>query len=456
MTPFFWSARRLASAYRSGETTPLAVTEALLERIGRLEPDLNAFATVLSDSALERARQAGAELASGDDRGPLHGIPVVVKDLMAVEGAPTGFGSTVGRVPRADRDAAVVARLRRAGAVLLGKTNLLEYAYGAVNPAVGSTRNPHDRARTAGGSSGGSAAAVAAGLAPLAIGTDTGGSIRIPAAYCGVVGLKPSYGTVPVEGVFPLSWTLDHVGPLARSAGDAALLLAVLAGSPPAPANTPDAAGDGTLHGVRLGVPRGYVDAVTLEAPVRASLQAAEEAAAGDGATVVELDFGELAGANDALLDILLPEATVIHEQYIGAEADGYAATTRAQLEAGRSLPAVRYLAALARRRRLSAAFDATVAGVDALLMPAVPTVAPAEDPAVDGQEGAVEMHFSGPFNLVGAPAVALPFSASAGLPAGVQLVGARGSDARLLALASALAALEPEPSLPPGRFGPG
>jgi len=455
VTPGSWSARRLADAYRRGETTPLAATEALLERIGALEPGLNAFATVLADTALERAQQAGAELASGDDRGPLHGIPVVVKDLMAVRGAPTGFGSAVGRVARAERDAAVVARLRRAGAVLLGKTNLLEFAYGAVNPAVGPTRNPHDLGRTAGGSSGGSAAAVAAGLAPLALGTDTGGSIRIPAAYCGVVGLKPSYGAVPVDGVFPLSWTLDHVGPLARTAEDAALLLRALAGAEPAATGGEAHRAAGTLDGVRLGVPRGYVDAVPLDPPVRASLRAAEAAAREAGAVIVDLDLGELAEANDALLDILPPEATVIHEQYIGVGVEGYAATTRDQLEAGRSVPAVRYLRALERRRRLTDVFDGLAAGVDALLTPAVATVAPAEDPAVNGQEGAAEMHFSGPFNVVGAPAVSVPFCASAGLPAGLQLVGARGHDARLLELAAALAARAPVACLPPAPYGP-
>lgn len=462
MNPAFASARRLAAAYRSGETTPLAVVEALLERIARLDPHLNAFAVVLADEARARAERAGRELAGGEDRGPLHGVPVVVKDLMAVEGAPTGFGSRVGGVARAQRDAVVVARLRKAGAVVLGKTNLLEYAYGAVHPEVGPTRNPHDLQRTAGGSSGGSAAAVAAGLAPLAIGTDTGGSIRIPASYCGVVGHKPTYQMVPVEGVFPLSWTLDHVGPLARTAADAADLLAVMAGFPSSTAGAgsrgegaakgggPGASVPVRWRGLRVGVPRAYLDAVDLERPVRAAQQAAEQALAQAGAVVVDAPLGPLAHANDTLLDILYPEASVLHEQYMRDDPGGYAPATRAQLEFGFTVPATRYLRALETRRSLIALFDDLFTGLDLLLMPAVNTVAPAEDPAVSGQEGAAEMHFSGPFDVVGAPAVALPFNTAPGMPVGLQLVGPRGRDARLLAQADALGRLSPV-TLTPG-----
>jgi len=458
VTAPFLSGRRLAAAYRSGELTPTGVTEALLQRIAELDPDLNAFALVLADSALARAEQMQHELAAGVDRGPLHGVPVAIKDLMAVAGAPTGFGSRVGRVERAERDAAVVARLREAGAILVGKTNLLEYAYGAVHPEVGPTRNPHDLGRTAGGSSGGSAAAVAAGLTTLAIGTDTGGSIRIPAAYCGVFGHKPTYGRVPVDGVFPLSWTLDHVGPLARTAGDAADLLVLMADGPEAlrqRGTRPD--GDTPpLTGLRFGVPRAYVDAVDLEPPVRAALDAAERALAEAGAAVMDAPLGALERANEALLDILYPEASVLHEQYMSSSAEGYAAATRSQLEYGFTVPATRYLRALETRRALTAVSDDLLAGFDALLMPAVNTVAPAEDPVVSGQEGAVEMHFSGPFDLVGAPAVTVPFNARPGLPVGLQLVAARGADARLLELAGALAALAPVTPRPGPPFGPG
>ena len=222
----------LGAGYRSGRFTPVDVVEQALERLLRLEPALNAFANPMADVVRAQALQATIDLAAGRDLGPLHGIPVAIKDLIEVAGMPTGYGSQVHAPRMADHDALLVARLRAAGAVIFGKTNLLEYAYGIAHPAVGQTNNPHDPSRTAGGSSGGSAAAVAAGIVPLAIGTDTGGSIRIPAAYCGIVGLKPSYGLVPLNGVFPLSCSLDHAGPLARNVEDVALALACLAGCP--------------------------------------------------------------------------------------------------------------------------------------------------------------------------------------------------------------------------------
>ena len=450
MSAPYLSAAELAVAYRGGELTPTAAVEAALARLEALKPRLNAFATVLAEDALDAAARATRELAAGVDRGPLHGVPVAVKDLVSVAGVPTGFGSRVGRVARADSDAEVVARLRAAGAVLLGTTNLLEYAYGAVHPAIGATRNPHDLSRTSGGSSGGSAAAVAAGIVPLALGTDTGGSIRIPASYCGVVGLKPSYGTVPMRGVFPLSWTLDHVGPLARSAADAGTLLATIAAGE-------RAAGRGAgsrapaLRGARIGVPRAYTRRVELEPAVAAALGAAEQALQEAGATLVEADFDGLELANEALPSILYPEASVLHEQYIRATPEGYAPATRAQIELGFAIPATVYLRALQARRALTEAYDRHMHGLDALLTPAVNTVAPAEDPVVSGSEGAAEMHFSGPFNVVGAPAVAVPFNAAPGLPVGLQLAAARGDDARLLQLADALAALAPtRPPRPP------
>ena len=220
----------LGAAYRTGALTPREVIEVALARIADTEPTLNAFADPLAESARAEADRSGEALRAGRDLGPLHGIPVAIKDLIEVAGAPTGWGTKVEPPRIAAQDATLVARLRAAGAVILGKTNCLEYAYGVPHPEIGQTNNPHDPSRTAGGSSGGSAAAVAAGIVPLSVGTDTGGSIRIPAAYCGIVGLKPTYGLVPLDGVFPLSWSLDHAGPLARSVGDARLLLAVLSG----------------------------------------------------------------------------------------------------------------------------------------------------------------------------------------------------------------------------------
>ncbi len=225
----------VAAGYRDGSLSPVAVTELALARIAALNPVLNAFITVTADQARAAAQRAEEELRRGEDRGLLHGIPIALKDLIDTAGVRTTCGGRIlaDHVPA--RNAPIVDRLEAAGAVLVGKTNLLEFAYGIVHPDVGPTWNPWAPDRTAGGSSGGSAAAVAAGLCYAAVGTDTGGSIRIPAAYCGVAGLKPTYGLVSTQGIFPLSWSLDHAGPIARTSADAALLLQVLLGEETAP-----------------------------------------------------------------------------------------------------------------------------------------------------------------------------------------------------------------------------
>src|SRR5882672_9135006 len=226
----FLSIPALGARYRDRSLSPVAITRQALDRIATLDRSLNSFITVCADESLAQAAAAERELAAGRDRGSLQGVPVAVKDLIDVAGVPTTYASRADspRMPAAD--AALVRRLKEAGAVILGKTNLLEYAYGAVHPDFGQTNNPWDPKRTSGGSSGGSAAAVAAGLCFAAVGTDTGGSIRIPAAYCGAVGLKPSYGLVDLDGVQALSWSLDHAGPLARSCADAGLLLEAMSG----------------------------------------------------------------------------------------------------------------------------------------------------------------------------------------------------------------------------------
>src|SRR5688572_20352238 len=228
----FSSIAVLGTAYRNGSTSPVEIVRGSLDRIARLDPTLNSFITVLKAESLAQAESAARELKAGRDRGPLHGVPIAIKDLIDMAGVATTFASRAGSPRLAKTDAALVRNLKEAGAIVLGKTNLLEYAYGAVHPDFGQTNNPWDPRRTSGGSSGGSAAAVAAGLCFAAVGTDTGGSIRIPASYCGVTGLKPSFGRVSLAGVQALSPTLDHAGPLARSCADAALALAGMTGTP--------------------------------------------------------------------------------------------------------------------------------------------------------------------------------------------------------------------------------
>jgi len=431
----------LGTLYRAGTLTPRMVTEACLDRIARLDPALNAFATVTADLALAAADRAGAELAAGRDRGPLHGVPVALKDLIDLGGVPTGYGAAPVFQTRPVRSAELADRIGTAGAVILGKTSMLEFAYGAVNPTVGQTNNPWDGTRTAGGSSGGSAAAVAAGLAFAAVGTDTGGSIRIPAAYCGIVGLKPTYGQVPLAGVFPLSPTLDHAGPMARTSGDALALLDVLTGG----------SGDtGPLGpaGRRFGILRDHADAPCIRPDIRSAFDSACAALADAGAHFTDIRLPELSGMAGALLDILLPEAALIHETRHAAHAGHYAAATRAQIEAGFAASGLAYLKGLDHRRGLTAAMETALDGLDALIAPTAPWVAPAEDPVVVDDAGFDEMLCTGPANLAGLPSVSL-FGGTGqdGLPAGLMLTGPRGADRSLLRLAAGI-----ERVIPPQR----
>jgi aspartyl-tRNA(Asn)/glutamyl-tRNA(Gln) amidotransferase subunit A len=433
----FMSVTALGRAYRDGSLSPVDVVRLSLQRMDALEPALNAVAHRLDDSALAQAEQAAAELRVGTDRGPLHGIPVAIKDLIEVKGVPTGFGSKVRPPAIATEDAVLVQHLRKAGAIILCKANLLEYAYGIAHPDVGQTNNPHDVGRTSGGSSGGSAAVVAAGIVPLAVGTDTGGSIRIPASYCGVVGLKPSFGLVSLEGVFPLSWSLDHAGPLARSVEDAALLLAGMTG-----AHTP--LPEGSLAGLRIGAVSFQCESLELTDAVAANLARSLEQLAQAGATIIRIEIPELALANPQLRRIILPEASVIHSELHAENAAGYAPRTRAQVEAGFEANAVDYIRARNFQLSLRHAVEAAFADVDVLMGPSVPFPAPVEDPEFteDGEDG--EMLSSGFANMTGQPSLSLPSGMDGHLPLGLQLTGPMGDDDRLLQLARAVEAVLP------------
>jgi aspartyl-tRNA(Asn)/glutamyl-tRNA(Gln) amidotransferase subunit A len=434
----------LGAAFRSGAFAPTDATETCLQRIALHDGALNAMITVTDESAVSAAARAGRELRAGVDRGPLHGVPVVLKDLIDVAGVPTGYGSAPAFRSLPTRNAALVDRLVAAGAVILGKTNLLEFAYGAVNPLVGQTNNPWDAVRTSGGSSGGSAAAVAAGMAFAGVGTDTGGSIRVPAAYCGVVGLKPTFGLVPLEGVFPLSWTLDHAGPIARTSADALAFLDALAGTSGPTTPLP-------IAGRRFGVIRAHVDDPCIRADVRAAFTAACQRLVDAGATLVDVHLPELEGMAQAVIDILLPEAAIIHAVRLAEHPEAYGPQTLAQIEAGPGVSAIAYLRARDHRRRLTEAMEEAVVGLDALIAPAVPWVAPAEDPAVHGDEGYAEMHCTAPANLSGQPSVSIYGGpGEAGLPTGLMLTGPRGGDRRLLRVCMGIEVVLP-PAAPPG-----
>ncbi|HEX8008231.1 MAG TPA: amidase family protein [Trebonia sp.] len=409
---------------------------AAYERLERLGRPVNAVASVV----------AAPERAAG---GPLAGRPVAVKDIIAVAGLPTGCGSPASDPAPATGDATVVQRLRAAGAEVFATTQCLEYAAGFAHPEIGDTRNPRDPSRTSGGSSGGSAAVVAAGVCELALGTDTGGSVRIPAAYCGVVGLKPSYGMLPVEGVFPLSPSCDHVGTLTATVSGAADLLAALA-DPAASVGFAETAttvrsatsfqpmrgGDGAPV-FTVGVLTAQLADPTVTPEVRAAVSGALATLDAAGWQVRQLTapwLDELAEWEEVLAAIVAREGSVVHR---GRGTSRYAEGTRALLTFGESVEDERYSDALARRAELTAAVDASLAGVDVLAGPTVGYQAPEQDPPFGVGEDSGEGRFTGPYNLTGHPAISLPVPV-AGLPVGLQLAGRRGGDLPLLRVAAA------------------
>jgi len=429
----------LTRRLRDGTTTSEAATAACLERIDALNPRLNAFITVLADRALTDARRADQERRAGVDRGPLHGVPLSVKDLIDVAGVPTTAASSVRREAVARRDAPVVDRLRQAGAVLIGKCNLHEFAYGTTGEesAYGPSRHPRDPTRSPGGSSSGSAVSVAAGMCAGSVGTDTGGSVRIPAALCGLVGLKPGYGELSCAGVVPLSWSLDHVGPLAHTVDDAWTLFGAMRGDPPAERET----SSGRLT-ARLGVPRAYfLD--TLEDGVRARFEDAVERLRLAGAGVDDVWIPHAADAGPVYLHIQAPEAATYHAPTLDRTPDAYTPNVRMRLEAGRYLLAEDYVRARRGQQVLSREVSAALDACDALLLPTVPIGAPpigAPTVELDGRPEPVRsvmLRLTQLFNLTGHPAITIPAGVNAlGLPCGVQLVGRRSETERLLALA--------------------
>jgi len=436
----------LGKLYRAKQVSPVEVVQAVLERAGRLNPRLNAFITLLREDALQAARQAEQDFARGVDRGPLQGVPFSLKDIFDTAGIPTTAGSPQwrGRVP--DQTATSARRLLDAGGILIGKCNLLEFAYGIVHPEFGQCNNPWDTGRTSGGSSSGSAASIAAGIGYGSLGTDTGGSIRIPAAYCGVVGLKPTYGRVSRHGVFPLSWSLDHVGTLARSVEDTALLLGIIAGRDDldvssAHAAVPDyrAALTRRLDGVRVGVLEQHMDHPDLRPGVGEATWAAVRELEKLGATLVPIRLNGLDEADPAMLVTILPEATLAHETMLRTHPERYAEMTRQQFELGTLLPAVDYLRAQQYRTRLMNEFMAALRNVDVLVNPSVAFEAPAEDPVVAAGEGSDEARRTGPYNLTGLPAVSVPCGfGPQGLPLGLQVAAAPFAEETLLRVAYA------------------
>ena len=427
---------------QSRTVTATAVVEECLAEIARRDPELNAFITVMSDAARETAQLADAEIAAGRYRGPLHGVPISIKDLIDVRGIPTTAASRVRVGSAARTDAPVVARLRQAGAILIGKCNLHEFAFGTTGEesAFGPTRNPHDTGRSPGGSSSGSAAAVAAGFSFASVGTDTGGSIRIPSAACGLVGLKPAFGELPCDGVVPLSQSLDHVGPLARSVSDAGVLYRVMAGEErPATLMPADASGP---HGLRLGLPRTYfLD--HLDPGVRNSFDQAIERLRFAGCVVNDVEIKHAADIVPIYLHIVLTEAAAYHTRTLESCPEDYTPAVRLRLEIGRYVLAEDYVRAQRGRELLRQEVEAALARHDALVLPTLPIPAPplgASTVVVGGTEDSVRnvtLRLTQLFSLTGHPAISIPCGTTPeGLPCGLQLVGPAGRTTDLLALA--------------------
>jgi aspartyl-tRNA(Asn)/glutamyl-tRNA(Gln) amidotransferase subunit A len=441
-----------AELVRRREVSPVELTRACLARIERLNPTLNAFITVTAEAAVAAARAAEAEIQRGNWRGPLHGLPVALKDLIDTAGVRTTAASALvaERVPA--HDAEVVRRLKAAGAVLIGKTNLHEFAYGGSSliSHFGVVRNPRDPSRIAGGSSGGSAAAVAAGLCYAALGTDTAGSIREPAAFCGIVGLKPSYGLVSTRGVLPLSYSLDHVGPMTRSVRDAALVLEAIAGFDPEDPGSHDygrhefaAACERAQPPLRVGVARDFFF-TDLDADVAACIDRALQAMRRLGA-----ELREVAIPVNTDRTVQSGEAYAYHARFVAESPQLYQPETLRRIRSGADITAAAYIAKRRELDLLRRAAPAIFAEVDVLLTPTTPVL----PPPVSELQGDIEqlrrrelimLRNTRPFDVLGLPAISVPCGLTpAGLPVGVQIAGPPGGDALMLQAARAFESMQ-------------
>lgn len=445
--PALLTIAELGAAFRVRRLAPVEVTQHCLARIARLDPALHAFITVTADLALDQARAAEAELARGHDRGPLHGVPIALKDLIDTAGVRTTGASALfeDRVPT--EDAEVVRRLRDAGAVVLGKLNLHELAYGG-SGVVGhfpATRNPRSTAHICGGSSSGSAAAVAAGLCYAALGTDTSGSIRLPASLCGIVGFMPTYGLVSLRGVIPLSSSYDHVGPMTRTVRDAALVLQAIAGHDRL-----------DITSVALPVPA-YAAALDTERP-RTRIGVARrhffDELDGEVAAAVARALGVLASLGARLRDIALPvdddrtvfraESYAFHRPWVARSPERYQPETLRRIRTGEAVTAADYIDKWQHLQQLRRGFGGSFADVDLIVTPTVPVPAPsfaeleAQPEALRSRE-LLLMRNTRPFDIWGTPALTVPCgTTSAGLPIGLQIAGPAGADADVLRLGAA------------------
>ena len=442
----------VAPLLRSRQLSPVELTEQALQRVAQDDPAINAFQLVLDEQARAAARQAEAEIAAGEYRGPLHGVPVAIKDLLAMRGTVTTAGSRVLGERVTQYDSAAVERLTAAGAIIVGKTRLSEFAYwpGSTNPHYGFTHNPWQLDHDTGGSSSGSAAAVADGMVFAALGSDTGCSIRIPAAFCGIVGLKPTFGRASLYGCDPLSWSLDHLGPLTRSVEDAALLLAVLAGydeRDPRTRRNSDFALPSNLHagvqGLRIGVLREDGTGKPLaNDETLAGWRTALDALESQGATLVEIDLPEMDLMRSISGALLAMEAATLHAPMLAAHYDLYGSFARGRLVRAFMYGPRDFTRAQQARQTIRRRWDAIFTQVDLLSLPAHPDAAPKL-----GEPASTALMNS--FNATGWPAITVPCGVNgAGLPLSIQLVGRPWDEATVLRAAQAVEAAKLMPAL--------
>jgi aspartyl-tRNA(Asn)/glutamyl-tRNA(Gln) amidotransferase subunit A len=448
MEPTDLTIHEAAAQIASGQLSPVELTQACIQRVERIDPQLNCFITFTPEAALEKARKAEEQIRSSEPRSRLHGIPFALKDLFETQGVRTTAGSLFFKDYLPEQGALVVEKLDEAGMVSLGKLNMHEIALGVtnVNPHFGACRNPWDVNRITGGSSGGSAAALAAGMCLGSLGSDTGGSIRIPASLCGVVGLKPTYGRVSLRGVIPLSWNLDHAGPMARSVRDVALILQVIAGYDPLDPYSEDVPVDdyldrieGGVQGWRIALASDEFFSEVSDPQVMSAYRAAASVYESLGARVELVSFPQARQAAKANGLMTPSDGAAFHHERLASRPELFGEDIRQRLQTGAAFTSTEYILARRTQTVLRRQFSRFFEQYDLLLTPATAVPAPPiEGPdAVD--QARLLTRFTAPFNLTGLPAISLPCGFTEGrLPIGLQIVAPHWAEARLMRAAHA------------------
>ena len=443
-----------AAMLRGGDVSPVELTSAYLDRIEALNGELGAYITVMGEQAMAQARQAESEMQAGEDKGALHGIPVGIKDIIYTEGTLTSGGSKVLADFIPDEDSTIVRRLDAAGAVLLGKLNLSEFAIGGtIDHPFGTPRNPWNTDHTAGGSSSGSGIATAGGLCAGALGSDTGGSVRGPAGFCGIVGLRPTYGRVTRQGVLPMCWSMDTVGPMTRTVADCALMLNAIAGrdaldatSSDAPVPDYSATLGGGVRGLRIGLPTEMFDYEGLAADVRDSVMRAVSVFGEQGATAEEISLPLSANSGAVFIGTADVDCATYHADWLRTKGDDYDWSTRTRLESGSLVPAWAYLRAQRARELIRRELMAALDKYDIIILPTGPVAAPTIE-ASTGRPGGYyqgrldlgRRRYTSPAALAGLPALSIPSGFSdAGLPIGMQIIGRAFDEATLFRVGQA------------------